>query len=91
MKTRNKPAEFVTLKIDTQSTQLTPDDIISILMGKDTFDSTNVAVDADAAAMSKQYPNEPIITVYQNGIPTTMSVKQLITDTLISVLGKVAD
>ena len=86
MKTRNKPAEFVTLKIDSQS--FTPEDIISILMGKDSFPSTNVAVDADAVALSKKYPNEAVITVYQNGIPTTMTVKQLFTDTLISVLGK---
>lgn len=88
MKTRNKPAEFVTLKIDSQS--FTPEDIISILMGKDSFSSTDVAVDADAdaIALSKQYPNEAVITVYQNGIPTTMTVKQLFTDTLISVLGK---
>lgn len=45
-----------------------------------------VAVDPDAMEMSKMYPGEPIITVYNNGIPTTMSVKQLITDTILQVL-----
>ena len=41
--------------------------------------------DHDAMSMSQKFPNEKIITVYQNGIPTTMSVKQLIQETLLQV------
>lgn len=49
-------------------------------------DQQIVTVDPDAMEMSKMYPNEPIITVYQNGIPTTMSVQQLIKDTMLRVI-----
>ena len=45
--------------------------------------------DPDAMFMSQEFPNESFITVYSNGIPTTLTVKQLLADTLLQVLGKV--
>lgn len=44
----------------------------------------------DAMIMSQEVPNEPFITVYQNGIPVTMSVTELIQDVVISVFMKAA-
>lgn len=46
------------------------------------------AGERDAMVMSKEFPQEAFITVYCNGIPTTMSVSELIGDTLISILNK---
>lgn len=37
------------------------------------------AVDPDAQDMSVQFPGDLIITVYQNGIPVTLSLTQLLT------------
>jgi hypothetical protein len=37
------------------------------------------AVDPDAQDMSEQFPEDLIITVYQNGIPVTLSLTQLLT------------
>ena len=51
-----------------------------------TANNQTVAVnDPDAIEMSKMFPSEPIITVYQNGIPTVLSVKQLIVDTMMQI------
>ena len=49
------------------------------------------AGEKDAMLMSIECPNEPCMTVYQNGIPVVMSVNELIRDTLISILCKVTD
>ena len=87
MKTRNKPAEFI--NVQTQPVDYTDERAIKVVLKEESTDMQILAIDPDALAMSKAFPNTPVITVYQNGIPTVMSVKQLITDTLISVLGKV--
>ena len=44
----------------------------------------------DAMLMSIDCPNEPFITVYQNGIPVTMSVSELVKDVILSVIMKEA-
>ena len=36
------------------------------------------AIDPDAQDMSIQFPEDMIITVYQNGIPVTLSLTQLL-------------
>lgn len=46
------------------------------------------AGERDAMVMSKEFPQEAFITVYCNGVPTTMSVSDLIGDTLISIINK---
>lgn len=53
--------------------------------------SPAIVVDPDAVAMSKQYPSENITVVYHNGIPTVMSVRQLVEEALISIQGKVSE
>ena len=55
---------------------------------KTASDQTVAVNDPDAIEMSKMFPSEPIITVYQNGIPTVLSVKQLITDTMLQVMAE---
>lgn len=89
MKTRNKPATFTNLQ--TAPMDYFDERTIKVVLKEEPTDVQILAVDPDAMAMSKAFPNTPVITVYHNGIPTVMSVKQLITDTLISVLGKVED
>lgn len=42
----------------------------------------------DAMLMSVDCPNEPFLTVYQNGVPITLSVNELIKDVMISILMK---
>ncbi len=42
----------------------------------------------DAMLMSIDCPNEPFLTVYQNGIPLTLSVNELIKDVMISIMMK---
>lgn len=42
----------------------------------------------DAMLMSIDCPNEPFVTVYQNGIPVTMSVSDLVKDVILSVIMK---
>ena len=88
MKSRNKPAEFQTFK----TTEFRPDKnekIIRISLQDAEEGNPLQVIDQDAISMSAQFPEEPIITVYQNGAPVTMSVRDLITDTLISVLARV--
>ena len=42
----------------------------------------------DAMLMSIDCPNEPFLTVYQNGIPLTLSVNELVKDVMISIMMK---
>ena len=58
---------------------------------KTASDQTVAVNDPDAIEMSKMFPSEPIITVYQNGIPTVLSVKQLIADTMLQVMNEQED
>lgn len=46
------------------------------------------AGERDAQLMSQEFPNEPFITVHQNGIPLTMSVNELVRDVLLTVFNK---
>ena len=83
MKAKKVKSEYRDIAVKPQ--QVAPEKIIHVCLQTED-DSQIVAVDPDAMQMSKMYPTEPIITVYQNGIPTTMSVKQLITDTMLRVM-----
>lgn len=49
------------------------------------------AGEKDAMMMSVECPDEPCLTIYQNGIPVVMSVNELIRDTLISILCKTTE
>lgn len=48
-------------------------------------DQVIVPVDYDAQEMSKQDPTSPYLTVYYNGIPTTLSLKKLVTDIVLDI------
>jgi len=61
---------------------------VRVCLKTDGGDQTVAVNDPDAMEMSKMFPSEPIITVYQNGIPTILSVKQLITDTMLQVMAE---
>jgi hypothetical protein len=81
---KNVPSRINDIVVKPQ--KVDPAKIIHVCLETNDDDSAVVAVDPDAMQMSMMYPGEPIITVYNNGIPTTMSVKQLITDTMLQVL-----
>lgn len=83
MKAKKVKSDFRDIAV--QPRQVPEEKIIHVCLQTDD-DQAVVAVDPDAMEMSKMYPTEPIITVYQNGIPTTMSVRQLITDTMLRVI-----
>lgn len=73
------------INIETAPQDFPKEKIIRICLTDDS-DNHMMPVDHDAMSMSQQFPEESFITVYENGIPTTLSVKQLISDTLIHVL-----
>ena len=39
--------------------------------------------------MSQEFPNDRFITVYQNGMPATMTVNELVRDVILSVFGNI--
>ena len=86
MKSRNKAANFKTFTAP--APEYPSERIIRIRLKDDTGASLN-AIDVDAAEMSRQFPGIPIITVYQSGAPVTMSVNQLVKETLLQVIGNV--
>lgn len=45
----------------------------------------------DAILMSQEFPDEPFITVAQNGVPVTMSVSELVKDVILQVIMKAGD
>jgi len=46
------------------------------------------AGEKDAMIMSQEFPEDAFVTVYANGIPTTLSVTELVRDTVISILAQ---
>lgn len=66
--------------------------VLKIHKKLDTADTPYVGIhprsegENDALLMSQDFPDEPFITVFQNGIPCTMSVNDLIRDTVISIM-----
>lgn len=46
------------------------------------------AGERDAMLLSREFPGESFLTVYNNGIPCTLSVNELIKDVMISILMK---
>lgn len=81
-KKKNKPAEQVF--VETKQYEFPEEKVIRVVL-KDQDVQEIVALDPDAIAMSKRFPSEPIITVYNNGIPTVMSVKQLLSDVMLQI------
>lgn len=43
----------------------------------------------DAMLMSQEFPNDRFITIYQNGMPATMTVNELVRDVILSVFGNI--
>ena len=90
MKNRNKgqiPEEYI--DIEAKAHPIEVDIPIVVHATLHTSDGSDLCVnDPDAAMMSTQFPAEACLTVYQNGIPVTTTVKQLVEEVLLSIKGE---
>ena len=85
MKSSNKKSNFAHIAVKQQPQ---PQERIIRVNFLDERNHLLQAYDHDAMSMSQKFPTEPCLTVYQNGIPTTMSVKQLVKETLLQIQGE---
>ena len=93
MKNRNKgqsPEEYIDIEAKAQPIEVDVPIIVHATLH--TSDGSDLCVnDPDAAMMSTQFPAEACLTVYQNGIPVTTTIKQLVEEVLLSIKGEVKE
>lgn len=93
MKNRNKgqiPEEYIDIEAKAQPIEVDVPIVVHATLH--TRDGADLCVnDPDAAMMSTQFPAEACLTVYQNGIPVTTTVKQLVEEVLLSIKGEVKE
>lgn len=86
MKSGNKKSNFANLAVKQQPQ---PQERIIRVNFLDEHNNLLQAYDHDAMSMSQKFPDDLCLTVYHNGIPTTMSVKQLVKETLLQIQGEI--